>query len=299
MRRAGWRRAGFGAARCFDLFITIGACYAVRVRTDPRPKKKLPVAIVSVLAMVPSPRHAARADAGPPFLTNDPGTPGNGNWEINIAAMQTTVPGQSSWQVPQLDINYGVGERIQLTWESPYVVQSTSGKPRVTGWGNANPGIKWRFFDQGEEGWQISTFPMFQTTGSDAARHNGIAVEGPRLLLPLEVARKLGPLTFDLEAGSYIPWHGEHEHVVGLVIGRPLSERLELDAELYDDHVRSSAPDVTTLDVGGRYKLHRGFNLLVMAGRSLRRNSPGQVEFMGYFGIQVLLSDHGRHLGGE
>lgn len=59
------------------------------------------------------------------------------------------------------------------------------------------------------------------------------------------------------------------------------------------------APHVTTLDLGGRYYLHRGFNLLFMAGRSLSGNLPGQVEFMGYLGIQVLLSDYGRTLNGE
>jgi hypothetical protein len=51
--------------------------------------------------------------------------------------------------------------------------------------------------------------------------------------------------------------------------------RLELDAELYEDHVRG-AEAVATLDVGGRYHLHRGFNLLFMAGRSLSSNSPGR-----------------------
>jgi hypothetical protein len=30
----------------------------------------------------------ARAQGGPPYLTNDPGTPGNANWEINIASLQ-------------------------------------------------------------------------------------------------------------------------------------------------------------------------------------------------------------------
>lgn len=241
----------------------------------------------------------AWGDAGPPFLTNDPGTPGNGNWEINIAAMQTTVPGVSSWQIPQLDINYGVGDRVQLTWEAPYVLQSSAGQRQVSGWGNANPGVKWRFFDQGEDGWQISTFPMWQTSGSPAARENGIASEGPRLFLPLEVARKVGSLMINLEAGTYIPVHGDHEHIIGLVVGHPVTARLELDAELYDDHVRSAAPDQTTLDIGGRYKLHRAFYLLFMAGRSLRDNSPGQVEFMGYLGIQILLSDYGRKLAPE
>ena len=56
---------------------------------------------------------------------------------------------------------------------------------------------------------------------------------------------------------------------------------------------------VTTLDVGRRYYLRRGFNLLFMAGRSLSGNSPGQVEFMGYLGVQILLSHYGRTLSEE
>jgi hypothetical protein len=39
---------------------------------------------LSVLALYTP--DSAHAQAGPPFLSNDPGTPGNGNWEINIAS---------------------------------------------------------------------------------------------------------------------------------------------------------------------------------------------------------------------
>ena len=266
--------------------------------TESLPKSVLLAAVVCLLAATLACPRLSRADAGPPFLTNDPGTPGNGNWEINIAAMQTTLPGISSWQLPQLDVNYGLGERIQLTGEIPYVVQTSNGQ-RSSGWGNALPGVKWRFFDQGEDGWQLSVFPQFQTAGSARALREGIAVDGPRLLLPVEAARRVGPVTVDLEAGIYAPFHGNHEHILGLVVGQQLTPQLELDAELYDDHVRSTAPDSTTLGVGGRYKLTRGFNLLFMAGRSLRGNSPDQVEFMGYLGIQVLLSNYGRTLTTE
>src|SRR5580693_9919991 len=94
----------------------------------------------------------AGAQAGPPFLTNDPGTPGNANWEINLGSMQTIARGSSAYQVPQIDLNFGVGDRIQLTYEIPYVFQESSGQSGATGWGNAYPGIKWRFLDQGEEG---------------------------------------------------------------------------------------------------------------------------------------------------
>jgi hypothetical protein len=41
------------------------------------------------IALLLSSPVPVRAQAGPPFLTNDPGTPGNGNWEISIASMQT------------------------------------------------------------------------------------------------------------------------------------------------------------------------------------------------------------------
>jgi hypothetical protein len=259
------------------------------------PKSTLLAVTVCLLATAVCLPRVARADAGPPFLTNDPGTPGNGNWEINIAAAQTTLPGVSSWQLPQLDVNYGLGERIQLTGEIPYVVVNASGQPQASGWGNASPGVKWRFFDQGEEGWQISTFPMYQTGVSSEAQSKGIGVAGPRFFVPLEVARRVGSLSFNFEAGTYIPVHGDHEHIVGFVVGHQLDTGLELDGEIYDDHV-TGAPHVTTLDVGGRYRLHRGFNLLFMAGRSLSGNSPGQVEFMGYLGIQILLSNYGRTL---
>jgi hypothetical protein len=235
-----------------------------------------------------------RADAGPPYLTNDPGTPGNANWEINLGTMQTIEHGVASYQVPQIDVNFGVGDRIQLTYEIPYVLQTRDGAPTETGWSNAYPGLKWRFFDAGEGGWQLSTFPQFETAASTQAQRKAIAAPGSRLLLPVEVAKAAGPFSLNFEAGYYV--QGSPERILGFVAGRQLSARLELDGELYNDHVMGTTPNVTTLDVGGRYRLHRGFILLFMAGRSLAGNSPGQVEFLGYLGIQILLSDYGRTL---
>ena len=82
----------------------------------------------------------AHAQAGPPYLTNDPGTPGNGNWEINVAVMPTINKGDSSYQVPQFDINLGLGERIQLSYEVPYIFHTDDSA--TSGWGNGFTGIK-------------------------------------------------------------------------------------------------------------------------------------------------------------
>ena len=94
--------------------------------------------------------------------------------------------------------------------------------------------------------------------------------------------------------GYYVPGHGPRERILGLVGGRSVTRRLELDAEIYDDHAYGAGPHSTVLDLGGRYKLGRGFIALFMAGRSLNGYADGQPEFVGYFGVQILLSHYGR-----
>lgn len=255
-------------------------------------KRSLIIAVAGLCCATSPALRVARADAGPPYITNDPGTPGNGNWEINLASMTTRSMGVTAWQIPQIDLNYGLGDRIQLTYEVPYVLESASGQPQASGFSNAFPGIKWRFLDQGEGGWQASVFPQFETAGSPATERSGIAEQGSRLLVPVEVARSVGPLDLDFEAGYYFAHRGPAERILGLVAGRRLTPRLELDVELYNDHAMGAPPNFTTLDLGGRYRLGRGFILLFMAGRSVV-HSTGQVDFMSYLGIQILLSHYG------
>jgi hypothetical protein len=238
----------------------------------------------------------AHAQGGPPFLTTDPGTPGNGNWEINVGAMASKQGDTHSYQLPQLDVNYGLGEHLQLSVEIPYVLQTAGGAPRQEGWSNALIGAKWHFIDVPGGGWQVSTFPQVETAGSESARHAGLATEGPRLLLPLEVARRIGPVDVNLEAGYFVPRNGSHERFVGLAVGRQLDPALELDGEVFADRVAGQPTDVI-LDAGFRFRFHPAFVLLGMAGRSLNGSTAPHSEFTGYLGVQVLLSDYGRQLG--
>jgi len=258
----------------------------------------VPLALCGSALLLISP-GPVRAQAGPPFLTNDPGTPGNANWEINVASMQTIARDVSSYQTPQIDMNFGLGDRIQLTYEVPYVLQTSGNEPVQSGWGNGYPGVKWRFLDEGEGGWQMSIFPQMETAASRLAREKGIAEAGPRYLLPVEVAKTVGPLDLDFEAGYYVAGHGPKEHILGLVAGRSVTERFELYSEIYDDRADDALPHSTTLDLGGRYKLRRGIIALFMAGRSLNGFSDDQPQFIGYLGVQILLSNYGRSFTSE
>src|SRR3569833_1463285 len=92
---------------------------------------------------------AVFAQAGPPMATDDPGTPGDGHLEINLAALATRTSEGSNYELPLIDVNYGVGERLQLKLETPYEIDTH--EHRRGGIGSALFGVKWRFLDNGKD----------------------------------------------------------------------------------------------------------------------------------------------------
>ena len=237
-----------------------------------------------------------RAQGGPPFLTNDTGTPGNGNWEINLGIMPVLRHEQNSYQVPQIDINFGIRDRIQLTYEVPYLIQTNSDHTRQTGWSNGLAGVKWRFYQNDKSGWQISTFPQFEIAGPSSSVKNGIADGATRFLLPIEVTKTFPKIDLDFEAGYYFAWNSHPERILGFAAGHQFTPKLEIVGEVYNDRAMGTLPHDTTFDAGGRYRLGKGFILLFMAGRSFSSDTSGQPNFLSYVGLQILLKDYGKQL---
>ena len=136
----------------------------------------------------------ARAQGGPPYYTNDPGTPGNKDWEINLGYMPFLYTDQSVSHTPDVDINFGLGDRIQLTYENAWLrVQPPSEKTRY-GLGQDQLGVKWRFYDAGEDGMSISVFPQLSINNPDHAVQRDITPPGASLILPVEFTKKVGPV---------------------------------------------------------------------------------------------------------
>jgi hypothetical protein len=231
----------------------------------------------------------AMAQGGPPYYTNDPGTPENMNWEINLGYMPFYYSDQSVSHTPDVDINFGIGDRIQLTYENAWLrVQNPSSAVKY-GVGQSNPGVKWRFYDGGKDRLQISMFPQAFLNNSDDAVRRGITSAKDSFLLPVEFTKKVGPVNVDFEIGYQFVHKARDGFVTGLVVGHEFTKKLEMDVEIYSQGPFHWAGDQTTMDFGGRYKLHRPIILLVMAGRSLEGAHGIQPYFIGYFGIQLLL----------
>ena len=232
---------------------------------------------------------SVHAQGGPPYYTNDPGTPGNLNWEINIGYMPFLYSNQSVSHVPDLDINFGVGDRIQLTYENAWLRVQNPGSTVKYGLGQSNPGVKWRFYQNDEKGLEISIFPQFFLNNPNNSVSRGITSPTQSFLMPVEIAKKFGPVDVDFEFGYQFVHKGPNGWITGLVVGHDFTPRLEMDLEYYTQGTINPTGVQPTLGVGARYKIHRPIILLLMAARSLEPAAPNQSYFQGYFGIQLLL----------
>jgi hypothetical protein len=260
----------------------------------------------------------AHAQGGPPFITDDPGTPGNKQWEINFGWVANHNPGASSYQLPDIDINYGLGDRIQLKYEIPVAAVTDLDNTTLAGLGESFPGVKWRFYEHhtagepksdGNMNFSLGTYPQALINNPTSAVRRGIVQPGPQYYLPLEATIKCGPIDFDGEVGH---WFGNrlvpNRWGRGLIAGHEFSSRLELYAEIYDlqdDNQIGDAPKqrALTADIGGRQTLdHAGhLRLLFMGGRGLqaatRQNS--EPDWIAYIGLQVLVGPKVKEVPGE
>jgi hypothetical protein len=241
-------------------------------------------------AMMVSLSLPAAAQGGPPFITNDPGTPGNLNWEINIMTYSERHPAERIFNAPILDLNFGVGSRIQLTYEVPYLVEGADGGPTRSGLGKSVPGVKWRFYDSDEKKLAISIFPQIEFNNPDSSLQRGLVDYNTRFYCPVEVSKKVGPLEVNPEAG-YIFTSGKGAGwFTGLVVLKEINKRMEFAAEFYNSANTDGTNRWNTYDGGGRYTLGEHFVLLLMAGRSFARPSGSQPQLFGYLGMQFLFS---------
>lgn len=232
----------------------------------------------------------AGAQGGPPFITNDPGTPGDGNWEINIMTYSERHPAARIFNAPILDLNYGVGSRIQLTYEVPYLVEGTDGGPTRSGLGKSLPGVKWRFYDSDKKNLAVSIFPQLEFNNPSASLQRGLVDYNTRFYLPVQVSKKIGPLQVNPEAGYIFASGKGSGWFTGLVVLREVNKRMEFAGELYNSANTDGSNRWDTLDAGGRYSLGEHFIVLCMAGRSLSKASISQPQFFGYLGMQFLFS---------
>jgi len=136
------------------------------------------------------------------MLTDDPGTPGSGVWEINAAYLEQRTQQERLRSFPHVDFNYGLGEHVQLKYETGWLFTSAPGGGVKSGLDDSLLGVKWRFLDQERSGVDMSVYPQLQLENSSSAVSQGIAEPGPNLFLPVEIAHDFGKIKLVGEVGG-------------------------------------------------------------------------------------------------
>jgi len=220
------------------------------------------------------------------MITDDPGTPGDGKFEINLAIAFEHRPGETAFGVPAIDINYGVGDRIQLTLQGGPVLLKRSDHGTIGGLGGTEAAVKWRFVDDQRTGITMSMFPRVLFNISQSSVRRGLSEDGTRFQIPLQFAKAFPGFDLDLEWGPLVDTIGRARWLYGIVVGVDAGKTTAFMAELHGTSRTNFTRDELAVNVGIRQKMNDHCVFIGSLGHELR--SPEARAFIGYAGVQLL-----------
>jgi hypothetical protein len=223
------------------------------------------------------------------MITDDPGTPGDRHWEINVAWTDQQMPGSTLVGLPLLDANYGVGDRLQLNYQASWNLVREQGEPAESGMSDSQLAVKWRFYDAGDTGLQVSTYPRYTFvnpgSGSD---ERGTADPDATFLLPFEVRRDFGVLAVNVDFGhTFSAAQADRGWMGGLCLGRELAKGWEIDAEVHVSASDGFGRSETIVNAGTRYDFNEHATLLLAVGKDTGNTLGDRISSLTYAGMQL------------
>ena len=223
------------------------------------------------------------------MITDDPGTPGNGNWENNLAIAFEHRPNEWSIDAPGIDLNYGWGDHIQLTLQTSLAILKRSDHGAVGGLGGTEAAVKWRFLDEEKQ--------RLRCVDVSAHHFQCRAVFGSARTCPKTArvsrfrfsSRKNSDRSISIS--NLVPLAstvGRSEWLYGVVGGREVSKATSLMAGI----ARHFAHQLFARHVGGELRLapqnqrSRHLDRLVRPRAALAEDE--ELALIGYCGVQLL-----------
>jgi hypothetical protein len=224
--------------------------------------------------------------AGPPILTDDTGTPGSGKWETNLGFTVEKRRDTTFYNTPALDLNYGVGDRIQLNYSVSWIVMHASDEGTKSGLGNSEVAVKWRFLDEDKNGLALSVYPRFIFNNPVSSADRGLVDKGTVFRLPFQMEKKIGMIIINPEIGHNFRQEGGDQWLYAFAVKYEEIKGLEALAEVFGTADNSFKNAENIFNIGIRKDVNENVSLHVSAGRSLRR-AQDQPTLLAYVGFQV------------
>ncbi len=204
---------------------------------------------------------ATAAEAGPPYVTDDPDPTPHGTVEAYLFSDGALTEGRFKEASTGFEINVGALPNLQLS--GAVALEYGSNSPLHVG--AAELGAKYRFVEEHESGWQpqISFYPQMEISLDRKAG------EGNRYLLPLWAQKSIDDWTLFGGGGYRIsPGVGQlNSWLGGLAVERKIGERLSVGSEIYGEtRDATGEPGHFGIGLGVTWELNERFELLGSAG---------------------------------
>jgi len=222
------------------------------------------------------------------MITDDPGTPGNGHWENNLAIAFEHRPNEWLIDAPAIDLNYGWGDHIQLTLQTSLAILKRSDHGAIAGISGTEAAVKWHFLDEERSGFDMSMFPRIIFNVAQSSVRRGLSDAGTRFQIPFQLAKKIGPFDLDFEFGPLVSTVGRSEFLYGIVGGMEVSKKTTIMAELHGTSRTNFKRDTLTLNFGWRQKLNEHAIWIASLGHELCAPGEEQLALVGYCGMQFV-----------
>jgi hypothetical protein len=202
----------------------------------------------------------------PPMVIDDTDTPGPGEWEVNIVFAGDLSTDSDTYESPLVDINYGVGETVQLKYEVPYaftrnvLVNEAGNKEtvRARGVADSTVGVKYRFYDNDETNLSLAVYPQieFRSPGARSTENGGVADGATTWILPLQLTKDFAHASITANAGVEKSTDDRHASLsAGFGAGTRLTNTLAILGEVVGKNLGSAGERRILLDVGLRTKI--------------------------------------------
>lgn len=226
------------------------------------------------------------AQAGPPFLSDDPEPTDYQHYEI-YAFANGNVGDNGSGGEAGIDFNYGARPDLQLTAVLPAAYARPSGAASSLDLGNIELAAKVRFLHQNDIGWDVAVFPrLFLPAGSSRVGERHVS-----FLLPVWFGKDWGNLSAFGGGGCVLNRGGDSRDfcLAGWTVTYQLLPKLQLGAEVF--HQTADTIDgraATTLGIGARYDLSDNYHLLGYIGPTVQ-NAAENNEYTWYASLLFTL----------
>jgi len=217
---------------------------------------------------------------GPPMITDDPGTPEVGGWEINLSFNSDFKTRKKEFEIPLIDANYGFNKRTQLKIEFPYLVSKVNMEKSNQHFGNVKFGVKYRFLDEEKYSFSFSCYPQVEISTD--------TVGFQEFIFPIQFQKSFDRVVLGAELGYAYLQYDSDCLFSGVLVGYRFSPSLAIMAEcnLFIDEKYLKETEAT-INFGIVYEINEFFKFISSIGTGIiSPDSDSKTKFISFVGMQ-------------